>query len=1473
MPMRLEYRIATAPLFEGPVFDRPDFLRPDFGHSDFFRPEIERPEIERRELERRKMSLPMGQEAEPDRAQPDHAASHRAEPDRSQPGRPDPGRPDPGRPDPGRPEPNRPPGKTSLPMRQMIMFRWFPDEGFAEKGIAPIRDDEAAAIKAFHDSIPGKNWYATSDAAVSTAWQALAGRVGASRAIALLRQDPTTTSKSVGGENWESRKGRIAALPDQVVLFAAAANGSLAEIGRGANISPKVLYTPDALGTDPDTGTDQWLHTFKAAVGMGMGMVISDSAHVNLALEADFIVAVGLRADDATDEIASLLKDGISNGTFSFVPQNTPTNNSAGAKAGSAHPHSDPLGFFADATHEEQARFDRNDVYAADLLAGALGIDSSIVRKAVFSANSDLEDAKAMLRVVGPALLDSALQSVPDLASVDESDLVEYFARAIVARGPLAAIRFGDNPYGILPVTKLSVLEGTDDEGSKPALIHNLLRDSAAAYCVAQAARADNLVPVMAPEDPAASDKLSELLKINAVSRRIDAGAVGLSSGAPIGCAYVSGGGKLPAQYLVDLKTKPIRHLADPDESDPAWPLLYRLARLSLIKNVILRFVNESRPDMQLTLKNFDFFAATDPSLDLTGLAMSRSVAAISQTQRTMRTGPGRTLSVFEQVATAFADALTRLEEIAGRPNGTAQLESLLLETVDLFQHRADAWATGLAYLRIASRRHAGVTGLSAGYFSFLGRLRPQNATGLGDGYIQAPSMGHASTAAVLRSAYLRGNGAFAVKLPSRRLRRALKILELLQRGIGMAEVLGLRGERWLHDRLQDVLIPLLRTAFPFTSGSGDIAVRLFDGLAFVKATGPLPGGPTVTAAQAGEIQLLRTTLADDLDCLADLAMCEAAYQRTIGQVGAAAAWLKVLSGGGVPGEPQFVRTQRQGQGVSHRVAMLVKQSPNLKSGSPRDVAEPALSQLTKDIMPNFSLGHAKVSVALGPAGEGKSFSFDALLQQDLLLSPLDLAVGGKGELIVRLRNFLIRRWRRDPVMQEALGFLPDRDVEAFVNNDVTVEFDLETDQANGSRLLAAAAALQSLATAGRTLEAADLHAASADETPLLEGVEIDCLKPAVAVLLGRMQTLYAMLDDVARRMKSATSSFIAQAREYGRQKAISTDAPVLAGTWQKLDTAQRTLQTALIDASWFSEPAALRDFSPANAIDDPDSTEEHLLAIARRLTDKQTALHLAIAAVSGATSATLAQTRSSVAQAVAALQETLDGDALTILPPIVNNSATKPFLDAAKSVGDALAEWRNARRAVDRMAGFVAWADKLKAHPVASANAAIASRRHFGTLVAKQDLPDWTEAFVGIVVDEWSVQCPNAKQMTGLAINHTSPQSEPPQCLLLCEPPNATTGPWNEASAADIVLETIRLMKVRAVSADDRLVPAALLPGANQVASKFEDDTYIHRIPMSTWQSIFAAAVVSGSFLAGTRDFFDSSAKLEVTGFSIIPE
>jgi len=94
---------------------------------------------------------------------------------------------------------------------------------------------------------------------------------------------------------------------------------------------------------------------------------------------------------------------------------------------------------------------------------------------------------------------------------------------------------------------------------------------------------------------------------------------------------------------------------------------------------------------------------------------------------------------------------------------------------------------------------------------------RATSTTGATDGYVQAPSLAQAVTAGLLRSGALRhsdANGPFRVKLTSRRVRKALKTLDGLRKGLTIGEVLGYHAERWLHDEHMDWLLYDLRTDY-----------------------------------------------------------------------------------------------------------------------------------------------------------------------------------------------------------------------------------------------------------------------------------------------------------------------------------------------------------------------------------------------------------------------------------------------------------------------------------------------------------------------------------------------------------------------------------------------------------------------------------------------------------------------------------
>jgi len=50
------------------------------------------------------------------------------------------------------------------------------------------------------------------------------------------------------------------------------------------------------------------------------------------------------------------------------------------------------------------------------------------------------------------------------------------------------------------------------------------------------------------------------------------------------------------------------------------------------------------------------------------------------------------------------------------------------------------------------------------------------------------------------------------------------------------------------------------------------------------------------------------------------------------------------------------------------------------------------------------------------------------------------------------------------------------------------------------------------------------------------------------------------------------------------------------------------------------------------------------------------------------------------------------------------------------------------------------------------------------------------------------------------VAINYDAPQSEPPHCLLLCEPPAEPAAEWSPEAAAEMVGHAIRWMMIRAL-------------------------------------------------------------------------
>ncbi|MEV6156883.1 hypothetical protein AB0L53_41720 [Nonomuraea sp. NPDC052129] len=507
----------------------------------------------------------------------------------------------------------------------------------------------------------------------------------------------------------------------------------------------------------------------------------------------------------------------------------------------------------------------------------------------------------------------------------------------------------------------------------------------------------------------------------------------------------------------------------------------------------------------------------------------------------------------------ALADQARALDVLATLP--TARLERLLAEHLDLATYRLDAWRLGLATERLAELRFApdGTVrpGLHLGAYGYLENVRPHAIDRLepvpltgplatvfagaqpllhdpeNEGFVHAPSPGHARTAAVLRAGYVanadrQNPGPFAVNLGADRVRLALTILDGMRRGQSLGAMLGYRFERGLHDRSGhgtevDKFIAGLRLAFPLRSGKipqsvaadqdkpdeiGQVEARnVIDGLALARhltrsgasRTYPfgLKGLPEADADQTTAISEEADRLLAANDAVADLAVAEATHQALGGNPERASATLDAYAKEGLPPDPEVVRSPRSGTTLTHRFGLRLK--AGLHPGNddtPRAQAEPAVDDWLPSLLPRDESVAARVTWTDPVNGRAHE---SVVTQDDVDLAPIDLL------------------WTVRPTDQAAMTDLDDRIIGVVVNREdprpdaeLTIRY---TDRIDGKvtffELSPLITALRTLLTTGRPLKPTDLVPASGPVT-------LDrTLDDAVSVPRQRPVAVRESLDDL----------------------------------------------------------------------------------------------------------------------------------------------------------------------------------------------------------------------------------------------------------------------------------------------------------------------------------------------------------------------
>jgi hypothetical protein len=747
-------------------------------------------------------------------------------------------------------------------------------------------------------------------------------------------------------------------------------------------------------------------------------------------------------------------------------------------------------------------------------------------------------------------------------------------------------------------------------------------------------------------------------------------------------------------------------------------------------------------------------------------------------------------------------------------------LERHLLNTLAATSYRLDAWVTSLASRRLETLRESTPEGVLVGGYGWLEGLLPEPlhpVTDLPDdepgpiflptsdpGFIHAPSLDQASTAALLRNAHLAHGGGddnpYAIQLSSARVRGAQRLLDGVRHGQGLGALLGYDFERALHEThpggepdetLDDLLDDFRRAAPPKDVGPDDAVSRrvLLDGLELARRWREEPatllggldnlgneGSPRHDAV-TGLLRLLDRAL----DAVADAVTAESVHQLVRGNLDRASATLEdITTGDAAPPELQHQRTPRSGLPVTHRVAIVLNADDELPSGSgwssasisPRAAADPAVNTWLGRLLGPASQVAVELTLT-GPDGLLPMVSPVAL--SALQLTPLDLLrlsvdASGRDELAWRAYAAVIPEAQRPQGVRVSLA--PPT---AGARTSVTL-WDL----------LEVASSAFALLSKARPLDGADLQPPTDQAEP---AVDLDEYADRAAAAHAALRRVHGALA-AARGDDAATAQALSAVTAFGisaSARLTSVPAPLVEAVLAELTRrlAEADLAATPVpeesDASWRAR--IVKQFTAVfgpGLVPTPRFTCPDPQGLAASLADSE-ALTGGDPLVGQTWSLQMARLRPALAQLDLLLGES---EALGSDVDPVPRIAQLPHVEGQRWVGLSLDG--------DLREGVISLA--LQGTGLEHVEAALS----------------------GMLVDEWTEVIPNRTETTGIAFRYDPPDAAPPQAILLAVPP-VEGEPWTVGTLNQVLLEILDLTHIRAcgpaqLDAIGHYLPAAVL-------------------------------------------------------------
>ncbi len=914
-----------------------------------------------------------------------------------------------------------------------------------------------------------------------------------------------------------------------------------------------------------------------------------------------------------------------------------------------------------------------------------------------------------------------------------------------------------------------------------------------------------------------------------------------------------------PTDYLASMVDATPQQLHD-GWTGPGTPLLARLVRHSLLQayaDAALLVVpvpgNPPPPPPEPELVDLADITAGDPSTPVHSYTSWRHLAETTVAGRPMA-------DVLYQAARAanppveavpLAAVIAALRRLAAAP--PASVHRLLAETLDLSSHRLDAWLTSVATNRLRELRRVRPTGVHIGGYGIVTDLHP--ATGpASTGFVHAPSLNHAATAAVLRSGYLtHGDPALAVDLTATRVRAAQELLDGVRAGQPLGALLGYRFEQELADRGLSAYLPTLRQLAPEVVGQltpvppgtpveAVSALATVDGIALLRQTIPwgttVPGQPVGLPAPGTPDQVaLAAALAatqDAVDAASDIGVAESVHQTLQGNHLRAGGSLDALARGELPPpEPEVLRSPRTGTGLTHRVLILTGDpgagtalaawtaTTTQAAAWVRAAAEPRLNAWAATVLGDPGRVHWRAAFVDPATGAPSGHPEREFTLAGAGLSPVDVLYGPSPAVAALTETDLGRRLLA-VAAAAAAAYFPVVAPVLVTQRDPAWGPDI----LSLGELLTVAELARDLVGGARAADARDLAPSGVVVDPGVDQSELE----------GRAATALAGLTDALTLLRSP---FLLQAGDAAllRTALAAPDIPDDLGSLLELPghvdigaacavlsrpavAALDQVRAPLTQLAAFGVDGA----APRAVVGADEATRASLagqargayqVAAGRRATAAAaTDAGTRIEAVFGpgfrvlpvftpANPADLGQALALRTQAGDTPQWTIEGwldDAAAVRAGVQRLGDVRLIAPAAGGGTNPLAALQLPPRAGDPWLG-------------ATWPAGVSLPAGLTGILVDAD-PAWRPDLgqAGLVVDEWVEVVPNAMETTGLALHYDAPGASAPQALLLAASPDPGR-PWDLSTLEAVLLETVDATRIRAVQSPQLSQVGHVLP------------------------------------------------------------